>query len=165
MATEQYRNYRVWEEALSLSQRIHGLAESLPSNEQSALAVSLNASMVNIPTIIALNLLQDQPADLSAVVGLQTQLELINRVYPALDTAELERAASALLIRLQDGGQFKEALPQPQPPAQPEADEDVEDDEDGDEDDESEDSADASQTDDSDEDYKTPDEPINVTLE
>jgi hypothetical protein len=107
---EAYRTFRAWEEAITLSQQVHGLIESLPSDEQSALAMSLNSAAVNIPTTIAINLIHMQIPDIRDLVALQTQLELIDRIYPALDTAEVADAASLLLARLLEPARFREAI-------------------------------------------------------
>lgn len=108
---DNYRIYLAWKEAIDLSKRVHGLIESLPSDEQSGLAASLNTVSVAIPTQIALDIMHQRPADLTGVVGLQTQIELINQIYPALDTAEVEHAAANLLTRLQQPDRFNETPP------------------------------------------------------
>lgn len=116
---EAYRNFKVWEEAINLSLQVHGLIESLPAGEKSALAVSLNAAAINIPTTIAVNLIQMDSPNIHEVIGLQTQLEIIERIYPALDSADVTEAASTLLARLQDPLNFRELLPQPEQPIAP----------------------------------------------
>ncbi len=108
---ESYRSFKAWEEAIDLSLLVHSLIESLPSDERSALATSLNAAAVNIPTSIALNLIHMQVADIRDLVSLQTQLELVDRIYPALDTAEVAETGQALLNRLQDPARFRETIP------------------------------------------------------
>lgn len=122
---ESYRQFKAWEEAISLSLLVHSLIEALPSEEQSALATSLNAAAVNIPTIIALNLTQMQVPEIRDVVSLQTQLELIDRIYPALDTAEVAEAARTLLGRLQEPARFRETLAHEPQDEVEEADEDM----------------------------------------
>lgn len=100
---------------MGLSQKVHGLIESLPDSESSALASSLNVAAVNLPTSIALSIVQQQPANIRDLVSLQTQLELVDRIYPALDTAEVAQSASVLLARLQDPAAFRQTIPKPEP--------------------------------------------------
>lgn len=119
MATEVYRTYRAWEEAIALGLQVHSLIESLPAEERSVLAVSLNAAIVRIPSMIALNLMSNQPADITEVISLQNQIELVNRIYPALDAADIEQSASQLLTRMQDESRFRETIPVPEPPQPP----------------------------------------------
>ncbi len=102
-----------------MSQLVHGLIEALPTDEQSALAVSLNAAVVNVPTTVALNLIQNQEADIRDILALQTQLELIERIYPALDTAGATESASSLFARLRTPDQFRELIPLPPRPDDP----------------------------------------------
>lgn len=124
---EEYRQYHSWEEAIKLSQQVHGLIESLPSDESSALAASLNAAAVSVPANVALNIMLGQPADIRYIVELQTQIELVNRIYPALDTASVERAASQLLERLQSVERFREMVAaKPEPTPEPEAEDEPE---------------------------------------
>ncbi len=112
--SETYRDYCAWEEAIVLSQKVHELIEALPADERSALAASLNSAAVNIPTTVALNLVQQQPANIRDVVSLQTQIELVDRIYPALDTGEVAKAANELLTRLQNPTTFRQIIPQPE---------------------------------------------------
>lgn len=121
-----YRKHQAWEEAIKLSMQVHSLIESLPTGEQSALAVSLNHSVVSVPTSVAMDLLQEKPANIESVISLQNQIELVNRIYPALESIDVERGASELLARLQDESRWRELIPEPATASVPTDDEDEE---------------------------------------
>jgi hypothetical protein len=126
---EQYRTYYSWQEAMQLSLLLYRQADDLPDEEQHLLASDLRRAAVEVPTQVAENLMSQQPASLSAIIKLQIIMELIGKVYPALDTADTEKAVNMLAGRLQDPNRFMEVLPQPVAPA-PAADEDEEDEDD-----------------------------------
>jgi len=64
------------------------LAEELPASEELGLSLQLRQIMVELPATIAADLLRDvSEVRLMPVLKLLATLELIDRVYPALDTA------------------------------------------------------------------------------
>lgn len=128
---------------MKLSVQVHNLVESLPEDERSALAASLSETAVRIPTSVAMDLIKGESAEVKAIVSLLTQIELVDRIYPALDTAEVQTAAQNLLVRLQDEGQFKAMIAQAPAPATVDEEADDKDlDEDSENDEEDEDSED-----------------------
>lgn len=99
MAFSDYQQHPAWQQALDLSLDINQLGEDLPANEQ--LALELMASAIEIPTMVAEDLLSGHKPRLGGVLRLQTRLELVTRIYPALDTARVERTLNKLIDLLQ----------------------------------------------------------------
>lgn len=137
---ERYRSYYSWQESIKLGLLLYRLADDLPGEEQHLLAHDLRRAAVDVPTLIAQNILSNQPPDLAAMVKLSNVMELITRVYPALDTSATEEAIRLMSERMNDTGRFMEMVPAPAavPAPEPEEDED-EDDEDDDDEEESSD--------------------------
>ncbi len=134
---DRYRSYYAYLEAMKMSLALYRLADELPDEEQHLLATDLRRAAVEVPTAVAQNLINAQPADLSPILKLQTVMELITKIYPALDTSSAEQEVDAMGERLADHGRFMETVPAPEPVAvaEDEPDEDVDnDDEDEDSD-------------------------------
>lgn len=101
MPLSDFRSAHSWQEAIDLGPGLARLAEQLPLSEQMGLAWQLQQIMVELPQAIALDLLQDgsmtrRPASLRLIAS----LDLIEKIYPALDTAEIRTAADNLVDRL-----------------------------------------------------------------
>ena len=109
---QDYRKYLIWEEAIVLATQVHNLIDSLPESERSSLAVSLNEAAVSLATSISISLAMSQPPVVTKAIALLTQLEMVNRIYPALDTAEVDAQAAKLLAKLEHEDQFRELKPQ-----------------------------------------------------
>lgn len=99
MAFSDYQQHPAWQQAMDLSLALNELGESLPANEQ--LALELMASAIEIPTMVAEDLLSGHKARLGGVLRLQTRLELIDRIYPALDSSRVVRRLDRLMETLQ----------------------------------------------------------------
>jgi hypothetical protein len=97
----QYRNNPHWKAALELGPALARLADELPAAESNGLSQTLRALMVELPAAIAADLLSDTHDRRLAVLKLVAAIELIDHVYPALDTAAtrgaVERLANQLL--------------------------------------------------------------------
>jgi hypothetical protein len=77
------------------------LAEDLPAGEQYGLAMQLRQVMVNLPAAIAYDLLEkDSHNRKTQTLHLVAMLDLIDKIYPALDTADLRAAVEKLADRL-----------------------------------------------------------------
>jgi len=92
MKLSQYRSSSSWLGAIELGPKLMTLAEELPASEELGLSLQLRQIMVELPATIAADLLQgSSEARLLPVLKLLATLELIDRVYPALDTAGVRR--------------------------------------------------------------------------
>ena len=100
MTFSQYRETYSWQNAIELGPKLMRLAEELPAAEENGLSLHLRQLMVDVPTAIAADLLKNREAKLEYALKLVTVLEMIDQVYPALDTADTKNAADALLQRL-----------------------------------------------------------------
>jgi hypothetical protein len=117
---KEYQNTHAWQQAIELSLQLQSLIEELPAEEKDSLIPLLRESMVNIPAKIAMALIHDSQPDMEAVLRLQTQLEIISRVYPAIEIGSQQDSLGELLERLSDGT-FQELVPE-EPKPEPAAD-------------------------------------------
>jgi hypothetical protein len=111
-----YRETYSWQAAIDLGRPLTKLAEELPAQEQQGLIMALQRIMVELPGTIASDLILGTNTRVGCLVRLQAALELTERVYPALDTAEPRRLLDALVARCDSVG-FTEihAAPAPAP--------------------------------------------------
>lgn len=128
MKLSEYRNSSSWQGAIALGPKLMGLAEELPASEEMGLSLTLRTLMVELPATVAADLLDDHSdMRLMPVLKLLAALELIDQVYPALDTAGVRAEADALAESLMSNKSFKEpktaspAHEAPKPPVAPAA--------------------------------------------
>lgn len=107
MTLSDYRQTKAWQGALDLGPQLLRLAEELPAAEEMGLSLALRQAAIELPAGIAADLLQDRQPRLDQALKVTAALELIDQVYPALDTATARAAADKLLERL-TGGDFTE---------------------------------------------------------
>jgi hypothetical protein len=109
MTLSEYRKALSWQGAIDLSKGLVLLAEELPGSEEMGLSFQLRNLMVELPSAVASDLLRGTESRHESLYKLLTVLELVDRVYPALDTAGTRTAADRLAERL-TGTAFQEEL-------------------------------------------------------
>jgi len=97
--------------AIELGPKLMNLAEELPASEEMGLSLQLRQVMVELPTAVAADLVQGTDTRQVVAFRLLTTLELVDRVYPALDTAGLRADADSLVERLMSAEQFAAGRP------------------------------------------------------
>lgn len=107
MTFSEYADTFSWQGALELAPRLLSLADELPASETMGLSLQLHQLAVELPASIAVSLIAGQAAELGVMLKLITVLELVDRVYPALDVAPVRRQADELAERLA-GDRFTE---------------------------------------------------------
>ena len=101
MALSEFRDTHSWQGAIELGPHIVRLAEDLPTAEAMGLSLQLRQSMVELPAAIAVDLLEGHSFTRKpAIMRLVAMLDLIDKIYPALDTAELRTTVEQLAERL-----------------------------------------------------------------
>jgi hypothetical protein len=101
MALSKFRDTYAWQGAIELGSHLARIADELPATEENGLARQLRKGMVELPATVANNVLRDQKeADLLPLLKLLAAVDLIDRVYPALDTADTREALEHLFDRL-----------------------------------------------------------------
>ena len=103
MNQDTFRTTLAWHEALDLAPHLVRIAEQLPESEMSGLAAQLRALAVDVPASIASDLAVSSQAAHVVCLRAVAALEVIERVYPALDTAAAREAADSLLGRVATG--------------------------------------------------------------
>ena len=89
MATHSYKDLRVWQTAMELTERVYGVTAQLPPSEKFALGDQLKRCAVSVPSNIAegqkrLNrqeTIQFCGIALGSSAELETQLILTNKIY------------------------------------------------------------------------------------
>jgi hypothetical protein len=119
MTLSDYRNTPSWQGALDVAPGLIRLAEDLPGSEDMGLGYQIRTLIVELPAAIATDLMHGSEMRLVAVMRLAAVLDLIDRVYPALDTADTRQAVDRLAAQLSGPG-FGEQPATTTPPAQPE---------------------------------------------
>jgi hypothetical protein len=102
MPLTEFRTAYSWQEAIDLGPSLVRLSEELPALEQMGLSWQLQQVMVDLPTAIAVDLMEDG-SNTRRVVALKllAALELIDKIYPALDTSDVRTHVDALVARIQ----------------------------------------------------------------
>ena len=112
--THDYRETKAWQAALELGPRLMSLADDLPATEAMGLSWQLRHLAVDLPAVVADDLMRDRQTRRLAILRLLTALELIDRVYPALDTVSIKRSTESL-AELLTGEEFE--ITEPTTPA------------------------------------------------
>jgi len=109
-----YRETLSWQAAIDLGRPLTILTEELPAQEDRGLIMALQSLMIELPAAIAGDLVAGTTTRLSVVFRLQAALELIERVYPALDTAAPKNGLDALIVRT-ESADFAAVVVKPAP--------------------------------------------------
>lgn len=101
MPNSDFRSAQSWQDAINLGPGLVRLAEELPASEQMGLAWQLQKAMVALPAAIAHDLMVDGDYTRREVaLKLIASMELIDKIYPALDTAGVRAQVDSLLVLL-----------------------------------------------------------------
>lgn len=121
MSPADYKESHAWQSAMALAPALMELAEAMPATEELGLSWQLRQSMVELPAVIAEDLAHEaKEPRLLPVLKLVATLELIDKIYPALDTGKARTAADKLAERLMSAG-FDERTHGKTAPPRPEA--------------------------------------------
>ena len=107
MTLDNYRTTLAWHEALDLAPHLVRIAEQLPDGESAGLGARLRMLSTEIPGSIAADLVTGSQTALQVALHTAAALEVIEHVYPALDTAVARSATDELAARVQ-GPNFAE---------------------------------------------------------
>ncbi len=116
MTLADYRNTQSWQEAIELGPMLARLADELPAAEAMGMGLALRRDLIKLPSAVAIDLVRDDSNLRFAVaVRVATTLELIERVYPAIEVADIQAKLATLTERLASPEHFDERLPAPAP--------------------------------------------------
>jgi hypothetical protein len=123
MTVSDFQNTYSWQSAINLGPQLVRLSEELPGSEQLGLCWHLQKIMVELPAAIAADLLPGgDNTRRDAALRLVATLEIIEKVYPALDTMRLRQDVDDLFERL-GSEHFSERIggtaPMPEPEPAP----------------------------------------------
>ena len=117
---DQAKNSYAWEEAIELSLDLIRICEEFSDGDHNVLLGHLKNAVVDIPASVASDIKYSRGANLEPVIKLATELELVHRVYPAVDTGSAPEKVKSLLARM-ESNDFHEQIPtKPEPAPKPE---------------------------------------------
>lgn len=120
MTLSEYRNSPYWKAAMDLAPTLVRLADDLPGSEDNGLGSALRLLAVDLPASIASDLHTGSNTRTTPLFKLIAALDLVDRVYPALDTAGARAAADALGAQILADA-FSRPSAAPEAPEAPEA--------------------------------------------
>lgn len=91
-----------WKQALQISKEVLELCDGFSQSEQNFLVWQLRNSALAIPTLLATDLTSGKKAQPDAIVKCATEIELVNRIYPAVDTDDLSDKLTQLLAAIKE---------------------------------------------------------------
>lgn len=110
-----------WRESLELSKRLVQICEEFSDANSNVLVWHLRQAVVEIPATIAADLQGNRGATMEPIVKLVAELELVKKIYPAIETGDADEQVEKLMGRMQSDG-FGEREPD-EVPASEEAEE------------------------------------------
>ncbi len=117
---DQVKNSYAWKEAIELSLDLIRICEEFSDGDHNVLLGHLKNAVVDIPASVASDIKYSRGANLEPVIKLATELELVHRVYPAVDTGSAPEKVKSLLARM-ESNDFHEQIPtKPEPAPKPE---------------------------------------------
>lgn len=122
---DQVKNSYAWKEAIELSLDLIRICEEFSDGDHNVLLGHLKNAVVDIPASVASDIKYSRGANLEPVIKLATELELVHRVYPAVDTGSAPEKVKSLLARM-ESNDFHEQIPAKEEPAPKPAEEPVE---------------------------------------
>jgi hypothetical protein len=102
-----------YQEALALSGKVITICEEFSDRDQNVLVWHLRQAVIDIPSSIAADLIHHRGATLEPIIKLATELELVHKNYPAIDTGKAPKMLSDLFDRM-SSDRFNEREPEPE---------------------------------------------------
>jgi hypothetical protein len=106
VAQANYRQSDTWKAGLDLAPKLLALAEDLPASEEMGLSYRLKKIMVELPAAAAHDQLRGTDTRQRVALQLMAVIDLVDKVYPALDTADTRAAAEKLADQLLENMAF-----------------------------------------------------------
>lgn len=104
MAAADFKETQAWQSAMALAPALMELAEAMPATEELGLSWQLRQMMVEIPATVAADIAQEsEKVTMLPILKLVATLELVDKIYPALDTAKARSASDKLTERILSG--------------------------------------------------------------
>jgi hypothetical protein len=113
MTLEEYRTTYAWQSSLDLSPHLVRIAEQLPVDEAFGLGAKLRSLAAELPASVATDLVTGSRTALGAALQTAATLEVIEHVYPALDTVAARSAIEDLSHRIMSDKFTQTNIPAP----------------------------------------------------
>lgn len=111
MTLSDYRSQPLWKASIDLAPALARLADELPAAEANGLSHSLRSLMIALPAAIASDQITHDSERHLVALKLISTLELIERVYPALDTSDIRNSTDAVAEQVLADKTSRPALP------------------------------------------------------
>ena len=99
-----------WQEAMDLALELVEVCEEF-SNNDDVLVKHLRQAVVDVPATMATDLKYGRMATMEPVIRLSTELELVHRIYPSIDTGNVPENLNKLIERM-SSDRFNERQPE-----------------------------------------------------
>lgn len=109
---EDVKKTYAWQEAMELSRELIRLCEEFSDGDRNVLVGHLRQAVVDIPATVAADIKVGRSATMEPAIRLATELELVHRVYPAIETGSVPQKLEALIQRMESVN-FVEREPEP----------------------------------------------------
>jgi hypothetical protein len=106
---EEVKRAYAWKESLDLAKALVRVCEEFSDAERNVLVWHLRQAVVDIPAGVAADLAADRPANKEAIIKLATTIELVDKIYPAIEIGTVESKLQTLIERVE--GDFDEVEP------------------------------------------------------
>lgn len=110
---QDIKKFYSWQEAIELSKVLVRICEEFSDADRNVLVQHLRQAVVEIPATVAADILLGRAATKEPAIRLATELELVHRIYPAIETGQAPQKLEALMARM-DSPNFTEREPEPQ---------------------------------------------------
>lgn len=86
-----------WKQTLTLTEGLLELCDQFTQGDQNFLVYQLRGSALAIPSMLATDLVAGKKVQPDAMIKAASELELVHRMYPSIDTGELPQQLNDLL--------------------------------------------------------------------
>ena len=101
MRLEEVKKAYAWQDAIELSKCLVSMCEEFSDAETNVVVWHLRQAVVDIPAAVAADLKAGRSATMEPLVKLATELELVDRIYPAIDISDAEERLQILMNRME----------------------------------------------------------------
>jgi hypothetical protein len=100
---EDVKKTYIWQDAVALAAQVVKVCEEFTQSDGNVLVWHLRQSAVDVPASIASDLISNHDASLQPLTKLGVELELVNKIYPAIDIEAAKIQLQKVMERIQSG--------------------------------------------------------------
>jgi hypothetical protein len=109
---EDVKKVYAWQEAIALANQLARLCEEFSDGERNVLVSHLRQAVVEVPATVAADIKLGRGITKEPLIRLATAVELVHKMYPAIDTGSVPAKLDALMQRMSSDDSFYEREPE-----------------------------------------------------